>query len=109
VPCCFSSLIHLFNTTHDTHEQAQLHSQSHSRQYKPPKSTFAAELAQVVDGPEWSDVVFAVADEEEGEAEGQVRHVHAHKVLLTSRSDYFKRIFGSSFAEGEQRTLRPTR
>lgn len=86
---------------------AQLHSQSHSRQYKPPKSTFAAELAQVVDGPEWSDVVFAVADEEEGEAEGQVRHVHAHKVLLTSRSDYFKRIFGSSFAEGEQPKSKP--
>jgi hypothetical protein len=68
----------------------------------------------VVDSPEWSDVVFAVADDEEEEEDGQaagqkVRHVHAHKVLLTSRSDYFKRIFGSSFAEGEQRTCRPTR
>lgn len=55
----------------------------------------------MVESEDWSDVVFIVSDHE---AEEKPSTVHAHKALLACRSDYFKHIFNSSFAEGEQRT-----
>jgi len=76
----------------------------HPRQVQPSKSTFAEELSQMVESEDWSDVVFIVSDHE---AEEKPSTVHAHKALLACRSDYFKHIFNSSFAEGEQPKSKP--
>jgi hypothetical protein len=58
-----------------------------------PPSSFASDMLSYLNNKEHADIIFTLSDESQ---------VHAHKIVLTSRSDYFRTIFESNFRESDQ-------
>jgi len=55
-----------------------------------PPSTFGSDLLKAINNDEYSDIKINISD-------GTT--IHAHKSILSTRSEYFSTIFGSSFLE----------
>jgi len=61
-----------------------------------PPSTFSAEMREAINDNRFSDIVFELDEK---------ASIHAHKIMLCARSEYFSTIFEAAFAERRQSTI----